>query len=279
MDVGTVVLTGAATGIGRRAAVALARAGQHVVVVTRSDARAAGVLGEATAAGRFGARVTSVPADLADLGQVRRAIDEIAELGPVRAVINNAAILAIARRRPRRTVDGIEEVFAVNHVAPFVLTTGLRPHFAAHPRVVTAGSKGLAALPWLRLDPDDVDSSRRWSPVRAYYRSKIAQLAFTAELIRRGVAAAALRIPSVRLDDERVATYPPLLRLGYRPKLRLAADPRAVAARYAALVTDESPTTGHVDERGRPLRWPNRTDDPELGGWLWDRTAQMAGQR
>ncbi len=273
---GTVVITGAATGIGRRAAVALARAGGHVVIVTRSDARAAGVLGEATAASRAGGRVTSVPADLADLGQVRAAVDRIAELGAVHAVVNNAAVLAVARRRPRRTVDGIEEVFAVNHVAPFVLTTGLRPHFGEAGRVITAGSKGLAALPWLRLDPDDLDSSRRWSPVRAYYRSKIAQLAFTAELIRRGVSAAALRIPRVRLDAERLAMYPPLLRLGYRPKLRLAAAPEDVAARYVALVTDEPPTTGHVDDRGRAVGWPNRSDDPELAAWLWDRTALIA---
>lgn len=274
---GSVVVTGAASGIGRRAMVLLARAGWHVVAVTRSHERAAPAVEEARAAlGPGGGRVTSVAADLADLGQVRRAVDEIAELGPVRTVVNNAAVLAVARRRPRLTVDGIEEVFAVNHVAAFVLTTGLLEHLADDGRVVVAASRGLSAMPWLRLDLDDLDSRRRWSAVRAYYRSKIAQLAFTAELGRRGVPAAALRVPSVRLDDTRVATYPRLLQVAYRPKQRLAADPARVAAAYVALVERDNPEAGHIDVRGGQVRWPNGSGDPTLAARVWKATEALA---
>jgi NAD(P)-dependent dehydrogenase (short-subunit alcohol dehydrogenase family) len=279
MDAGTVVVTGAASGIGRRAAVQLAQAGRHVIVVARSDERAADVVAEATAAARAGGRVESIPADLADLAQVRAAAERIAAVGPVRAVVNNAAILAIARHRPRITTDGIEEVFAVNHVAPFVLTTTLWPRLVDDGRVVVAGSRGLTAMPWLRLDLDDLDSRHRWSPVRAYYRSKLAQLAFAAELRRRDVAAAALQIPSVRLDHERLAAYPRLLQLAYRPKMRVAADPAAVAARYVELATGPVPVTGHVDARLRPARWPAHTGDDALGAQVWSLTAELAGQR
>lgn len=273
---GSIVITGAATGIGRRAAVQLTRRGWHVVVVTRSDDRAAEVVAEATTSARDGGRITGVAADLADLGQVRRAAVRIADLGPVRAIVNNAAILAVARRRPHVTTDGVEEVLAVNHVAPFVLTTMLRPHLTATGRVVLAGSKGLMVLPWLRLDLDDLDSRRRWSPVRAYYRSKLAQLAFAAELCRRGLDACVLAIPSVRLDSERVAAYPRLVRLAYRPKLRLAADPAVVAARYVDLVRAARPVTGHVDTRLRPVRWPAGTHDAELGAQVWSITEALA---
>lgn len=279
MDTGTVVVTGAATGIGRRAAVQLAQAGRHVIVVTRSDERAADVMAEATSAARAGGRVTSVPADLADVAQVRAAAERIAAVGPVQAIVNNAAILAVARRRPRITTDGIEEVFAVNHVAPFVLTTSLGPHLVDDGRVVLAGSRGLSAMPWLRLDLDDLDSRLRWSPVRAYYRSKLAQLAFGAELRRRDVTAAALQIPSARLDDERLAAYPRLLQVVYRPKMRVAADPAAVAARYVELATGPVPVAGHVDARLRPVKWPDRTGDPALGAQVWSRTAELADQR
>lgn len=274
---GCVVLTGAATGIGRRAAVALARGGHHVVAVTRSPDRGAPVIAEASAVAHGTGRITGVAADLADLAQVRRAVAEIAALGPVRAVINNAAVLAVSRRRPRLTVDGVEEVFAVNHLAAFVLTIGLLEHLTPAGRVVIAGSKGLSAVPWLRLDPTDLDSQRRWSPTRAYYRSKIAQLAFAAELGRRGVAATALRIPSVRLDRERLASYPPLLRAAYRPKQRIAAAPEAVAARYRLLVERAGIPAGHVDMRVRPARWPNGSGDPALGRLVWERSAVMAG--
>lgn len=275
MDTATVVVTGAATGIGRRAVVELARSGRHVIAVTRSDERAAEVVEEATARSRAGGRVTSVPADLADVAQVRAAAERIAGISPVQAVVNNAAILAIARRRPRVNTDGIEEVFAVNHVAPFVLTTALLPHLVDDGRIIAAGSRGLRAMPWLRLDTDDLDSRGSWSPVRAYYRSKLAQLAFVAELRRRGVTAVALQVPSVRLDDERLASYPRLLQLAYRPKMRLAADPAAVAARYVELATGPAPSAGHVDAHLRPVRWPAGTGDADLGARVWSLTAAL----
>lgn len=279
MERGTVVVTGGASGIGRRAVAQLAQAGHAVVVVARSEARAASAVEQAVTASRAGARVTSIPADLADIGEVRGAVERIAALGPVRAVINNAAVLAVARRRPRLTVDGIEEVFAVNHVAAFVLTTGLLPHLLTEGRIIMAGSKGLAVMPWLRLDFGDVDSRRRWSAARAYYRSKLAQLAFTAELRRRGVTATALRIPSVRLDDERLAAYPWLLRLAYRPKQRWAADPALIAASYVDLVDRVGPLPGYVEIDGRPARWVDAVDDPEVGRRVWEVTAELAGSR
>jgi NAD(P)-dependent dehydrogenase (short-subunit alcohol dehydrogenase family) len=278
MGTGAIVVTGAASGIGRRAAIQLAAAGRHAIVVTRSHTRAEAVVAEGTAAARDGGGVTSVAADLADLSAVRGAVQQIADIAPVDAVISNAAVLAVARRRPRLTVDGIEEIFAVNHVASFVLTTGLLDHMGDDGRVVVAGSKGLMAMPWLRLDPEDLDSRRRWSSTRAYYRSKLAQLLFVAELQRRGVAAVALRIPSVRLDDERLAQYPRALRIAYRPKQRMAADPVAVAGSYVDLATGSAPAGGHVDERGRAVGWPNDADDTDVAGCLWERTERIVQQ-
>ena len=275
---GTVVVTGAASGIGRRAAVQLAAAGRRAVLVARSHERAAGVVADARAAARHGGDVVVVPADLADLAQVRVAAAAIRELGPVAALINNAAVFDLSRTRPRITSDGIEETFAVNHVAPFVLGAELRPVLRDDAVVVTAASKGLLALPWLRLDPDDLDSRGRYAPTRAYYRSKIAQLLFTAELARRGTGAVALRIPSVRVDDDKLRGYPAHLRAPYRLKALFAAEPSAIAAQYVGLAAGPPPETArYVDERGHTVRWTNGTDDPELGAWLWQRTGELAG--
>jgi NAD(P)-dependent dehydrogenase (short-subunit alcohol dehydrogenase family) len=285
----TVVVTGAASGIGRRAAVHLATSGCHAVVVGRSRERLGDVVADATAAARHGGAVTAVPADLADLAQVRRAAARIGELGPIAALIHNAAVFDLSRRRPKLTVDGIEETFAVNHVTPFVLTAELAPVLRERAVVVTAASKGLLALPWLRLDPDDIDSRERYSPTRAYYRSKIAQLAFTAELGRRGVAAVALRIPSVRVDDDKLVGYPAHLRAPYRLKALFAADPADIAAQYVGLAagppigrrSDRTPgghtAARYIDERGRDVRWTNGADAPTFGAWVWTRTAALAG--
>ena len=278
MDEGTVVVTGAASGIGRRAAVQLAAAGRRTVVVARSHARAAGVVADARAAARHGGEVVVVPANLADLAQVRAAAAAIRGLGPVVALINNAAVFDLSRTRPRITADGIEETFAVNHVAPYVLTAELQPALRDDAVVVTAASKGLLALPWLRLDPDDLDSRGHYAPTRAYYRSKIAQLLFTAELARRGSGAVALRIPSVQVDDDKLRGYPAHLRAPYRLKAFFAAEPGAIAAQYVGLAAGPpTETARYVDERGRAVRWTNGTDDTDLGAWLWQRTAALAG--
>lgn len=273
----TVVITGAASGIGRRAAVQLAAAGRRTVIVARSHPRARAAVAAAEAAARHGGTVTVIAADLADLAQVRRAAEQIARLGPVAGLIHNAAVFDLSRTRAQLTVDGIEETFAVNHVAPFVLTNALWPVLRDDAVVVTAASKGLLALPRLRLDPGDLDSRRRYRPTRAYYRSKIAQLAFTAELGRRGLRAVALRIPSVRVDDDKLTGYPLLLRAPYRAKALFAADPSMIAARYGMLVGSGGHGASYVDERGRAVRWTNHAADPDLGAWLWDRTHSLAG--
>lgn len=271
------MITGAASGIGRRAAVQLTAAGMRTVLVVRSRARAAGVLADATAAARHGGHVVVVAADLADLAQVRAAAAEIRNLGPVSALINNAAVFDLSRTTPKLTVDGIEQTFAVNHVAPFVLTEQLAPVLCDDAIVVTAASKGLLALPWLRLDATDLDSRDNYRPTRAYYRSKIAQLLFTAQLARRGTAAVALRIPSVRVDDDKLRGYPAPLRVPYRVKALFAADPKAIAAQYVGLAAGPPVDTArYVDERGRDVAWTNRTDDPAIASWLWERTAALA---
>lgn len=274
---GTVVLTGAASGIGRRAAAQLTAAGFRTVVIVRSRERAHDVVADASAAAQHGGEIVVVPADLADLAQVRAAAGQIREMGPVAAVINNAAVFDLSRTAPKLTVDGIEETFAVNHVAPFVLTTELGPALENDAVVVTAASKGLIALPRLRLDPDDLDSRDGYRPTRAYYRSKIAQLLFTAELARRRTGAVALRIPSVRVDDDKLRGYPTHLRAPYRFKALFAADPSAIAAQYLGLAAGPpAERARYVDERGRDVRWTNRTDDPHVAGWLWDRTTALA---
>lgn len=273
----TIVVTGAASGIGRRAAVQIAAGGDHAVVVTRSRERAREVVAEATAAARDGGMVTVVPADLADLAQVRGAAQQIVELGAVDALINNAATFDIARTQPRLTVDGIEETFAVNHVAPFVLTACLRPALRDDAMVVTAASKRLTWLPWLRLDPNDIDSRRHYNPIHGYFRSKIAQMAFTAELARQGVGAVALRIPSVRVDDDKLTGYPRHLRAPYRLKAPFAADPAVIAATYIALAGGPpSAPARYVDEHGRDVRWTNGAETPAFGTWVWAHTAALA---
>jgi NAD(P)-dependent dehydrogenase (short-subunit alcohol dehydrogenase family) len=107
-------------------------------------------------------------------------------------LVNNAG-MSMARRQ--ETVDGLEMVFATNHLAPFLLTNLLLPVLkaGAPARIVTVSS-GVQAM--AKLDLDDLQSTRHYSEIDAYNQSKLANLLFTYELARRiagtGVTANAL---------------------------------------------------------------------------------------
>jgi len=175
----TCVVTGATSGIGKATALALARLGARVVLVGRDRAR-----GEA-AAEQVAAVSTSPPrleiADLASMGQVRELGARLSAVDRIDVLVNNAGLMAGQRRV---TPDGFEHVFAVNHLAPFLLTNLLLAKLAAAApaRVVTVTSDAHTAA---RLDLDDPHLEHGWDSWRAYANSKLANILFTTELARR----------------------------------------------------------------------------------------------
>ncbi|MGC9349773.1 MAG: SDR family NAD(P)-dependent oxidoreductase [Anaerolineae bacterium] len=182
----TIVVTGATSGIGRAVVQALALGGAHVIGVGRSPDRCCFVQ-EAVSAASPGARLSFAIADLASQGQVRSLNSEIRrmveEAGAdyIDVLINNAGTVSSWRKV---TEDGYELQFAVNHLAPFLLTLGLLPLLQAAPsgRVVTvsSGSHYKARMNWR-----DLMYRRHYSCLRAYKQSKLANVLFTVELNRR----------------------------------------------------------------------------------------------
>ena len=173
-----VVLTGATRGIGQAAAVELARRGTDVAVVGRDPERVAGVAREAAAAGN-GATVHQHVADLTLMAEVRRLADELrSSYQHIDVLANNAGALFAHRKE---TAEGFERTFALNHLAPFLLTNLLRDRLTGG-RVVTTASD---AHQQGRLDLDDLQSERSYSAFRVYGTSKLCNILFTRELARR----------------------------------------------------------------------------------------------
>ncbi|MEN8162253.1 MAG: SDR family NAD(P)-dependent oxidoreductase, partial [Myxococcota bacterium] len=176
------VLTGATAGIGQAAAEAFAAAGADLLLVARSRERAERTA-ERLREKRPGCNVDIVLADLASQAQIRRVAEEILAACPrIDVLFNNAGLVNLRRRE---TEDGIESTFAVNHLAYFLLTNLLVPRLRETPGariVLTASDAHRMAGP---LDFDDLGFERGFSGMRAYGRSKGANILYTRELARR----------------------------------------------------------------------------------------------
>jgi NAD(P)-dependent dehydrogenase (short-subunit alcohol dehydrogenase family) len=275
----TVVLTGATRGIGRAAAIELARRGVEVALVGRDAGRVRATADEARAAGA-GARVHEHVADLARMDEVRRLARELLERHPrIDVLANNAGAMFTSRHV---TPDGFERTFALNHLAPFLLTNLLLDRLAAaRARVVTTASdahKGGV------LDLDDLNAERgRFRPGRMYATSKLCNVLFTRELQRRRPELAAncfhpgvIRTGFAKNDGLiariGITLVAPFMRspdTGARSLVWLALDPAADELR------------GQYVEKQRPVPPSAAAQDDDLAAALWERsealTAAAAG--
>lgn len=269
------VVTGATSGIGKAAAAALAGLGATVVLVGRDRGRT-----EATAA-EIGSVSASPPraetADLACLEQVRGLAERLAGLARIDVLVNNAGLVL---RERRTSPDGFEYVFALNHLAPFLLTSLLLPKLTASApaRVVTVTSDAHSAA---RLDLSDPNLERGWDSWRSYANSKLANILFTRELARRldgtGVTANCAHPGVVRTGFGRDAR--PLLKLGItvaRPFM-LSPERGADTIVYLATSADVADQTGGYYVK-RQRREPSAAArDDAAARKLWEISEQMTG--
>jgi NAD(P)-dependent dehydrogenase (short-subunit alcohol dehydrogenase family) len=267
-----VLLTGATRGIGQAAAVELARQGAEVALVGRDAERVAAVAGEARAAGG-GAAVHEHVADLMLMAEVRRLAEEVRErYERIDVLANNAGALFASRQE---TAEGLERTFALNHLAPFLLTNLLRDRLGGG-RVVTTASD---AHKGGRLDLDDLQSQRSYAAMRVYGTSKLCNILFTRELARR---AGELRANCF---------HPGVVRTGFGKNengiWKLAttvAGPffrsPARGARslvWLSLSEQAADLTGEYVQDEKVLAPSAQARDPILAEGLWERSEQLAG--
>jgi len=238
---GTVLVTGATDGLGKAVSVELARAGATVLVHGRTPERAEEAVADIRAAsGRTLLRTCA--GDLASLAQVRSLGEDIAGREPrLDVLVNNAGIGTVGPgggEERLESADGHELRFAVNYLAPFLLTRVLEPLLvrSAPARIVNVASAGQAPI-----DFDDVMLEDGYDGGRAYSQSKLAMVTWTFDLAERlagrGVTANVLH-PGTYMPTKMVlaAGVEPFdsLETGVRSTLRLIADPAldGVTGRY-----------------------------------------------
>jgi NAD(P)-dependent dehydrogenase (short-subunit alcohol dehydrogenase family) len=176
-----VMVTGANSGMGKEIALAVSAMGATLVMVSRNRDRGEAARDEVTA--KTGNRgVELLVADLSSQESIRRLVREFEARHPqLNVLVNNAGVTLPTRVE---TADGLETVFATNHLGPFLLTNLLLPvlRAGAPARIVTVSS-GAHAMG--KIDLDDLQSTRGYNEIRAYNQSKLANILFTYELARR----------------------------------------------------------------------------------------------
>ena len=276
----TCLVTGATNGIGLAAAVALAREGARLVLLGRDAERCEAARAEVAAAGGSGADVSVLLADLAVQADVRRAAAEFLASGrPLHVLLNNAGVVQMERSE---TADGIETTFAVNHLAPFLLTNLLLDRLKAGKaaRVVTVSSMAHRSAV---LDFDDLQWERRtYRNLAVYSATKLANILFTLELSRRlegsGVTANCLH-PGV------VATniFPTiggfggkLIVLLFRP-LMLSPTNGAKTSVYLASSPEVANVTGKFFDKCREVAPAAAAQDGAAAKRLWEISEKLTG--
>jgi retinol dehydrogenase 14 len=272
----TVLVTGGTSGIGKATAIGLARMGARVGVTGRDAGRAGTAAADIRAAAGTRA-VDAFVADLSSQAQVRRMAAEVLEAYPRLDVLVNNVGGSWAHRH--LTADGLELTFALNHLAPFLLTNLLldRLKDCAPARVVTVSS---GAHSTGRIDFDDLQSEESYSA--AYPRSKLANVMFTYELARRladtGVTATVLHPGVVRTGfgaEDQTAVFRVLLPL-MRPFMKTAAR-GATTSIYLASSPEVNGVTGRYFAERRPKRSSRSSYDVAAGARLWQVSADLVG--
>ena len=242
-----VVVTGATSGIGEACAHALARKGARLTLVCRNPAKAERVKSEIIAATQR--PVDLIIADLSIQAEVRRAAAEyLATPKPIHVLINNAGGVNAKRHV---TVDGIEETFATNHLAYFLLTRLLleRIEASAPARIVNVSSWGhnqVDDMGW-----GDINGEREYETFKIYGRSKLGILLFTRELAGRlkgkQITVNALHPGAVRtgIGMQNGSHWSvPLAMLQRIPKFLQSAEQGAATPLYVATATALEGVTG-----------------------------------
>lgn len=268
MDGKICLVTGANSGIGKETARGLARLGARLVMVSRSRKR-----GEAAAAEiRRDARgpVDLLVADLSSQRSVRDLAAAVAGRYPrLDVLVSNAGVF---RLRRALTGDGLEETFAVNHLAPFMLTQllldALRRSAPARIVVVASGAHHGASL-----DFDDLQGERGYRAWRAYSRSKLANIMFTYALARRldgtRVTANCLHpgFVATRLGSgNRIPVRPFMLLM--RP-FALSPKQGAETPVYLATSPEVEGVSGRYFDKKRPVRSSRVSYDEDAQERLW----------
>ncbi len=273
----TILVTGANSGIGKATTQLLAEGGARVVMACRNRER--GEPARAEIARKSGNEaVELLTADFASQRQIRALAEAFKRAHTRLDVLVNNAGLYLPRRT--ETEDGVETTWAVNHLAPFLLTNLLLDVIkaSAPARIVNVSSNAHFGNT-IHFDDPGLAENYNWQ--RAYGQSKLANVLFTYELARRlegaGVTATCLHPGVVATNIWNRSANP--ISLMMRPFKLMMTRPARSARAVARLAVDpalEGVTARYFDEM-KERRSSRISYDEDVARRLWDLSEEMTG--
>jgi NAD(P)-dependent dehydrogenase (short-subunit alcohol dehydrogenase family) len=270
------IVTGASSGIGLHTALGLVRAGMRVVMVGRDR-------GRTEAARRFVREhsgsdgIDILLADFSRLAEVHHLADEILSAHDrIDLLINNAGLMS---RRYRFSFDGFELTFAVNHLAPFLLTCLLldRLKASAPARIINVASEAHRGH---RLNFSDLARPQDWGTLKAYGRSKLCNILFTRELAIRlggsGVVATCLHPGVVATAIGQRGGVTELVWRLMKPFMK-SPEEGAETSLFLATVSDPQPFHGGYVIGKTLARADSAALDSSVARRLWNESTRLTG--
>ncbi|GHO93545.1 retinol dehydrogenase [Reticulibacter mediterranei] len=270
------LITGANSGVGKATALGLARMGATVVMVCRSQAKGEETQKEVQAQSGTG-NVHLLLADLSSQQSIRELVAQFQQqFSQLHVLINNAGMLPLGRRE---TVDGLEMTFAVNYLAPFLLTNLLLDTLkaSAPARIINVSSDAHEAG---YINMDDLQAKNGFSFMKVYGQSKLALVLFTYELARRlegtGITVNALH-PGFVTTNLGQNDIGPFLRAIARVVFLFGISPEkgASTSLYLASSSDVANVTGKYFEKSQSHPSAPISYDEALQHRLWEESIKL----
>ena len=259
----TCLITGANSGIGKQAANQLASAGFNVIIGARNRERGGTACSEIKEKSKSDS-VELIEIDMSSRKSIIKASKKLNQrLDNLDVLIHNAADFDITRKQPQKSVDGIETIWATNHIGPIFLTNSLLDLIkkSKQGRIITIASQGLVMHPRLTVDLNDPEfKTRKFSVPKAYYQSKLAQIMYTywlADFLRdTAITVNCIRVTNTKIDTDRYPNISEFMKFLYSIKSKFSISPEKMAKTYTYLAasTELNKTTGkYFNEKNKTV--------------------------
>lgn len=275
----TVMITGANSGIGKAASVALAKMGASVVMVARDQGRGEAARAEVIqGSGAKKEDVSLMLADLSSLESVRNLAAAFLQSGrQLHVLVNNAGLIISSRTV---TKDGLETTFEVNYLSPFLLTLLLleKLRSSAPSRIVNVSSDAHTSG---HIDFDDLQGEKRYGGMRAYSQSKLAQILFTSALAKRlmgtGVTVNCVHPGAVATNWATKSAGALSIGVRLAHPFMLSPEKGADTVVYLASSPEVADVTGRYFTKRHPIEPTTEARDEAVGERLWQVSLKLAG--